>query len=45
MIKAITINENDTIINNNSNFLIDDLINKSLENEKRNKNTNITIII
>ena len=45
MLEDVIIDDNDIIINNNSNSFIDGLDNKSLENEKLNKSTNIAIII
>ena len=41
----MTIDDDNKIIDNASNFFTDGLNNKSLENEKRNKSTNIIIII
>ena len=45
MVKNITIDDNNTIIDKNSNFFIYNLNNKSLENKKRNKSSNIEMII
>ena len=45
MLKSMTPNNNNIIINNNFNSFTNGLNNKSLENKKRNKNTNILIII
>ena len=44
MLESMTVDNDDTIIDNDSNFFMNGLDNKSLENEKRNKNTNIAII-
>lgn len=41
----MTVNNDNIIINNDSNSSIDGLDNKGLENEKRNKSTNIAMII
>lgn len=45
ILENMTINDNDTIINNDFNSFTNSLNNKSLENEKRNENINIAIII
>ena len=44
MLEGMTVDDNDTIIDNDSNSSTDGLDNKSLENEKRNKSTNMAII-
>ena len=44
ILEGMTIDDDDIIINNNSNSSTNSLDNKRLENEKRNENTNITII-
>ena len=41
----MTIDNDNIIINNDFNFFIDSLDNKSLENEKKNKNIDIAIIV
>ena len=45
MLEKMTINDDDTIINNDSNFSTDSLNKKSLDNKKRNKSINMVIII
>lgn len=44
MLENMTIDNDNKIIDNDSNFSTDDLDNKSLENEKRNENTNMAMI-
>ena len=44
MLESMTVDNDDIIIDNDFNSSTDDLDNKSLKNEKRNKNTNMTRI-
>ena len=44
MLKNMTIDDDDTIIDNDSNSSINSLDNKTLKNEKKNENTNIAMI-
>ena len=44
MLVSMTINDDNIIINNNFNSFMDGLDNKSLEKEKKNKNTNMVMI-
>ena len=45
MLKSIIINKNNSIIKNYFNFSINGFDNKNLENKKKIKNINMTIII
>ena len=45
MLEGMTINDNNIIIDNDFNFFMVGLNNKSLKNKKINKNTNIIMII
>ena len=45
MLKDIIVDDDNTIIDNDSNSVTDGLNNINLENEKRNESTNMVIII
>ena len=45
MLESMTVNNDDIIIDNDFNFSINGLDNKSLENEKKNESINMSIII
>ena len=44
MLEGMTVDDDDTIIDNNSNSFINSFDNKILENKKGNKSTNIAMI-